>query len=104
MFRRNKHLGHGKTRDVSLGGMKLQNDLPVLGRNDVIIMRIWIDGVEQELRGLVVHTDKNIAGIMLIDMSKDITHAIFNFLKGMEVPLRMALGDYKKSSTPSALE
>jgi hypothetical protein len=95
MFRRDKHLGHGQTRDISLGGMMLKNDRTVLKRNDVIAMRIWINGVERVFRGLVIHTSEKQAGIMLIDLDKETLRTIFNFLRDMEVPLRMALGSYE---------
>ncbi len=94
MFRRDKHLGHGQTRDISLGGMMLQNDNTALKRNDVIAIRIWINGIEHVLRGLVIHTSEAQAGIMLIDLDKETLRAVFNFLRDMEVPLRMALGGY----------
>jgi len=97
VFRREKLLGHALTKDISLGGMMLQNDQPVLKRNDVIVLRIWMNGVEQFIRCLVIHTSNHFAGVMLIDMSKDASRAIFNFLKEMEFPLRMALGNLENA-------
>ena len=99
VFRREKLLGHAYTKDMSLGGMSLQTDLPMLNQNDMIILRIWMKGVEQVLRGLVVHASLKCAGIMLIDLNKDTSRTIFNFLRDMEVPLKMALGAFEKRST-----
>ena len=101
MFRRDTHLGHGLTRDISLGGMMLKNERTVLKRNDVIAIRIWINGSEQVLRGLVIHTSETQAGIMLIDMDKETLRAFFNFLREMEVPLKMALGGYEMHGQPA---
>lgn len=99
VFRRDKHLGHAQTKDVSLGGVLLQSDQPVLKRNDVIVLRIWMKGVEQAIRGLVIHTSQESAGVMLIDMSKEVSRAIFDYLREMDVPLKMSLGASDKYST-----
>jgi hypothetical protein len=103
VFRRDQLLAHAQTRDISLGGMKLQHGQPVLNRNDVVVLRVWMNGEEQVMRGLVVHASQESAGVMLIDMSRDTTRNMFDFLREMDVPLRMSLGSFgdhpaKKSS------
>jgi len=102
LFKRDQLLGHALTKDISLGGMMLQNGQPVLNRNDVIILRIWMRGVEQFMRGLVIHCSQESAGVMLIDMNKDTSLAFFNFLKEMETPLKMALDTFDKQSATKA--
>jgi hypothetical protein len=99
LFYRNRPLGHAQTKDISLGGIKLQSDKPMLSQNDLISMRLWVNGVEQTLRGLVIYTQHNFIGVMLIDMDRDRSSAMFNFLKEMQIPLKVALGQFKKSST-----
>jgi hypothetical protein len=98
LFKRDQPLGSAITKDISLGGMMLQNDQSILHRNDLIAIRIWVHGIEQVLRGLVIHTNQNYAGVMLIDMSKDVSRAFFDFLKEMQVPLNSALGTFPKDS------
>ncbi len=100
LFFRNRLLGHAQTKDISLGGIKLQSDKQILNRNDLISIRLWINGVEQTLRGLVVYTQQNFSGVMLIDMDRSRSSAMFNFLKEMQIPLQLALGQFKKGSTP----
>ncbi|MEJ2611233.1 MAG: PilZ domain-containing protein [Candidatus Thiodiazotropha sp.] len=91
LFKRDKLIGRAFTKDVSLGGMLIQNNCLALSRNDVITLKVWLDGVEQVVRCLVVHTSLHSIGVMLIDMSTDVKYEIFNYLKGKEVPLRDAL-------------
>lgn len=91
LFRRGQHIGSALTKDISLGGMMLQSEEPRLRRNDVVLLRVWIHGEEQMLRGFVIHTSQKRSGIMLIDMGKDTTRAYFNFLRDMDIPLRIAL-------------
>ena len=98
LFRRDQHLGHAQTKDISLCGMMLQNDEPVLKRNDVIVLRIWMEGMEQVMHGLVIHTANKCAGVMLIDMSKDASRAIFHYLREMDGPLKKALGTMEQRS------
>jgi len=98
VFRRDQLLGHAQTKDISLGGMKLQNGQPVLNRNDVIALRIWLNGEEHVMRGLVIHTSQRSAGVMLIDMSRDTSRVMFDFLREMEVPLSMSLGTFNNHS------
>jgi hypothetical protein len=62
-------------------------------------LRIQMKGVEQVLRGFVVHASHTGAGIMLIDLNKDTSKTIFSFLRDMEVPLKRALGTFEKSTT-----
>ena len=96
IFRRDKLLAHATTRDISLGGMQLQAEPPLLSPNDLIVLRLWMKGAEQVLRGVVVHATSQYAGVRLVDMSKETSHAMFDFLRDMEVPLRMALGAFEK--------
>ncbi|MGD8908552.1 MAG: PilZ domain-containing protein [Chromatiales bacterium] len=96
LFKRDRLLGSAKTKDISLGGMMLQNDTPQLNRNDLVAIRIWVNGVEQVMRGLVIHTDKKYAGVMLIDMNKDVSRAFFDFLREMRAPLKSALAASSK--------
>lgn len=91
LFRRGLHIGNAITKDLSLGGMMLMIDEPVLTRNDVVMLRLWIQGEELTLRGFVIYTSQNHSGVMLMDMSRDATRAYFNFLRDMEVPLKAAL-------------
>jgi hypothetical protein len=83
LFKRNDRLGHAHTTDISLGGMMLKSDQLVLNRNDVIMIRIWMKGEEHVMRGLVIHASGKQAGVMLIDMSNDVSLTMFNFLKEM---------------------
>jgi hypothetical protein len=98
LYRRDQLLGHALTKDVSLGGMMLQNEQPTLNRNDLVVLRMWVNGIEQIMRGLVIYTNQNYAGVMLIDMNKEVSRAFFDFLKEMQVPLKSALGTFPKDS------
>jgi len=91
IFRRDQHIGRAFTKDISLGGMTLQNDQPKMKRNDVIVLRAWIQGEELSIRGFVVHASSKYCGVMLIDMGKAASRAFFKYLRDMEAPLRMAL-------------
>lgn len=99
VFRRDKLLGHAQTEDISLGGMLLRNDRPSLKKNDVIRLRIRMNGEKQVMRCLVIHTSQQHAGVMMIDMSKDTSRAIIDFLKGHELPLKIALDRSEKQAT-----
>jgi hypothetical protein len=100
IFRRDKLLAHATTRDISLGGMLLQAEPPLLNPNDLIVLRVWMKGAEQVLRGVVVHATSPYAGVRLIDMSQDASRAMFDYLREMEVPLKMALGAFEKRTMP----
>lgn len=91
LFRRGQHIGNAMTKDLSLGGMMLSLDKQTLNPNDIVLLRVWIQGELQTLRGFVKYTFENQTGIMLIGMSRDATRAYFNFLRDMEIPLRAAL-------------
>jgi hypothetical protein len=98
LFKRDRPLGSAITKDLSLGGMMLQNDQSILSRGELIAIRMWVNGVEQIMRGLVIHTNQNYAGVMLIDMNKEVSRAFFDFLKEMQVPLKSALGTFPKGT------
>ena len=91
IFRSGQHNGNAVTKDMSLGGMMLLLDKPTLNPNEVILLRAWIQGKIQTLSGFVIYTSQTHSGIMLIGMSRDATRAYFNFLRDMDIPLRMAL-------------
>ena len=91
LVRRGRHIGSAKTKDLSLGGMTLLLDKPTLNPNDIVLLRIWIHGELQTLRGFVIYTSQAQSGVMLIGKSREATRAYFNFLRDMEVPLRSAL-------------
>ncbi|MES9992820.1 MAG: PilZ domain-containing protein [Candidatus Thiodiazotropha sp.] len=91
LFRRGQHIGSAVTKDLSLGGMTLLLEKQALNPNDIVLVRVWIHGELQTLRGFVIYTAENKSGIMLIGTSRDATRAYFNFLRDMDVPLRMAL-------------
>lgn len=95
LIRRGQHIGNALTKDLSLGGMMLLLDKHTLKPNEIVLLRVWIQGELQTLRGFVIYTSDNQTGIMLIGMSRDATRAYFNFLRDMETPLRMALDDTK---------
>jgi hypothetical protein len=98
LYKRDQHLGHAQTKDISLGGMTLNNQQPLVKNNDLINMRLWINGEAQVMRGLVIHTDHQSAGVMLIDMDKEVTRNFFSFLQEMKVPLHSALGLYDQET------
>lgn len=89
------------TRDISLGGMLLQTAPADLSPNEMVVLRVWMRGVEYVLRGIVVHASQVGAGIMLIDMNRATWLAIFNFLRELDVPLKMALGAFAQGHQPS---
>ncbi|MCG7913487.1 MAG: PilZ domain-containing protein [Candidatus Thiodiazotropha weberae] len=91
LIRRGQNIGSAVTQDLSLGGMALELEKPNLIPNDIVLLEVWIHGVVQTLRGFVIYTVKNKSGIMLIGMSKEATRAYFNFLRDMNIPLRMVL-------------
>jgi hypothetical protein len=97
LFKRDQPLGSTTTKDISIGGMTLQNTQSNLYTNDLIEIRIWIHGKEQFIRALVIHTRQNNAGVMLLDMKKEVSRAYFNFLNEMGVPLKVALGSYTQN-------
>jgi hypothetical protein len=98
LFKRDQLLGRAQTRDISLGGMMLQCETPALNRNDLIVLQLWVNGIEQVMHGLVIHTNNKVAGIMLIDMNRETSRAFVDFLKGMQVPLKSALSMFAKQS------
>lgn len=75
--------------------MTLLLDEPALNPNEIVLLRVWIQGELQTLRGFVIYTAEEHIGIMLIGMSKEATRAYFNFLKDMDIPLRWALDNNK---------
>ena len=91
LIRRGRHIGSAVTQDISLGGLALLLDKPILIPNDIVLLKVGIHGVLQTLRGFVIYTLENKSGIMLIGMSKEATRAYFNFLRDMNIPLRMVL-------------
>lgn len=95
LFRKGRHIGSAVTKDLSLGGMTLLLDEPALNPNEIVLLRVWIQGELQTLRGFVIYTAEEHIGIMLIGMSKEATRAYFNFLKDMDIPLRWALDNNK---------
>ncbi len=90
LYKREQPLGRVMTKDVSLNGMMLQNEQSALNRNDLISLRIWMNGEQQSMRGLVIYTNHQYAGIMLIDMKKETYRALFDFLKELEAPNKRA--------------
>jgi hypothetical protein len=100
VFKREQLIGHVLTKDISLGGMTLKSELPTLNRKDVIALRIWIDREEHILRGYVIHTSQEYTGVMLIDMNKTTTRALFEFLREMDIPLKNALNHTEKLTMP----
>lgn len=95
LIRSGRHIGSAVTRDMSLGGMKLLLDQTTLNPNEIVLMRVWIEGKQQTLRGFVIYTSENHSGIMLIGTSREATRAYFNFLRNMDIPLRLALDKSK---------
>jgi hypothetical protein len=97
LYRRGEHIGDAVTKDLSLGGMMLSLDEQTLNPNDIVLLRAWIQGELQTLRGFVIYSSNGQSGIMLIGMSRDATRAYFNFLREMDIPLRMALDKTRSS-------
>lgn len=97
-------MGQLMTKDISLSGMLLQTDPAKLNPNEMVVLRVWMKGVEHVLRGIVVHASQTGAGIMLIDMNRATWLAIFNFLRELDFPLKLALGTYAQGQqqTPAA--
>ncbi len=91
LVKRGHLIGSAVTKDLSLGGMTLLLDKPIVHPNDIVLLRVWLNGELQTLRGFVVYTSESRIGIMFIGMSKEATRAYFNFLREMRVPLRTAL-------------
>jgi hypothetical protein len=91
LVRRGRRIGSAVTEDLSLGGLALQQCTPDLKQNDIVLLRVWLHGEMQTLRGFVIYTSESKSGIMLIGMSRDATRAYFNFLRDMNIPLRMVL-------------
>jgi hypothetical protein len=92
VFRRDRLVGQLTTKDMSLSGMLLQTEPAKLNPNEMVVLRVWMKGVEHVLRGIVVHASQIGTGIMLIDMNRATWLAIFNFLRELDFPLKMALG------------
>ena len=53
LIRRGQHIGSAVTKDLSLGGMTLLLDKPILNPSDIVLLKIWINGELQTLRGFV---------------------------------------------------
>ncbi|MEJ2453655.1 MAG: PilZ domain-containing protein [Candidatus Thiodiazotropha sp.] len=86
LIKRDQPLGRVLTKDVSLSGMMIQDKQALLNRNDLISLRLWLNGEEQTMRGLVIYTNHQYAGIMLIDMKREASIAFFSFLKELDTP------------------
>ncbi|MEW8506447.1 MAG: PilZ domain-containing protein [Candidatus Thiodiazotropha sp.] len=91
LIRRGQYIGSAVTKDLSLGGITLLHEKSTLKPNEIVLLHVWIQGELQILRGFVIYTSENHSGIMLIGMCREATRAYFNFLRGMHIPLRMAL-------------
>jgi hypothetical protein len=91
LIQKGQHIGNAVTKDLSLGGVSLLLDNSPLNPNDIILLRVWIQGEVQTLQGYVIYTSQNLSGVMLIGMSKEATRAYFNFLRKLDIPLREAL-------------
>ncbi|MES9942704.1 MAG: PilZ domain-containing protein [Candidatus Thiodiazotropha sp. 6PLUC2] len=91
VFKKDNHIGNMTTKDISLGGMKLQSDGFSLGLNGVVLLRISIQGEEYLISGFVVHNSKETTGIMFYGMSRDTTRAYFKLLSELDIPLQRAL-------------
>ncbi|MCG7869327.1 MAG: PilZ domain-containing protein [Candidatus Thiodiazotropha taylori] len=91
LFRRGQPIGSAVTKDLSLGGLSLKLDKPALVPNDIVLIKVWMHGALQTLQGFVVYSDSQQSGVMLIGMSREATRAYFNFLRDMDIPLRMVL-------------
>jgi hypothetical protein len=83
LFKNGRHIGSAKAKNISLGGMLLQSDQSTLDQNDVILLRMWIEGAPHRLNGFVIHASPKQNGIMLIGMCKNTSRAYFNFLRDM---------------------
>jgi hypothetical protein len=84
LFKHGNHIGSTTTKDISLGGMMLQNDDPSLNLNDAILLRMSMQGEERAVSGFVTHSSQNIAGIMVTGMSRDTTRAYYKLLRDMD--------------------
>lgn len=104
VFRRDRLVGQLMTRDISLSGMLLQTDPAKLNPHEMVVLRVWMKGVEYVLRGIVIHASQGGAGIMLIDMNRATWLAIFNFLRELDFPLKQALGSnaQEQQQSPAA--
>jgi hypothetical protein len=91
LTRRGCDIGSAVTKDLSLGGLALELDDPILNPNDIVLVKVWMQGTQQTLRGFVIYADDKKCGVMLIGMSREATRAYFNFLKEMDIPLRMVM-------------
>jgi c-di-GMP-binding flagellar brake protein YcgR len=93
LFKRDLPIGRAMTKDISLGGMMLlsESEEPALNRNDLIAIRVLIDGEEVIMRGLVIHANDKFTGVMLIEMNKEVLRTLFDYLKEMRGPLKAAL-------------
>jgi hypothetical protein len=83
LFKSGHHIGSAFTKNISFGGMMLENNEPILNRNENILIRMWIEGSLHTLSGFVIHTSQNHKGIMLLGMCNDTKRAYFNFLRDM---------------------
>ena len=86
LFNREQPLGRVKTKNLSLTGVMIQDAQALLKRNDLFSLRIRLNGAEQAMRGLLIYTNHQHAGIMLIDMDRGTSRTLFDFLKEQEAP------------------
>ncbi|MES9833027.1 MAG: PilZ domain-containing protein [Candidatus Thiodiazotropha sp. DIVDIV] len=101
IFKNDHHIGSTITKDVSLGGMKIQSDGLSTSLSGVVLLQLSIQGEQFLVSGFVVHSSRKTSGIMFYGMSRDATRAYFNFLSQLEMPLRMAFRQsYKRSDQP----
>lgn len=83
LFKSGHHIGSAFTKNISLGGVMLENDQSIIDLNENIMLHMWIEGVLHTLSGCVVHTSQNHKGVMFIGMCNDTKRAYFNFLRNM---------------------
>jgi hypothetical protein len=81
LFKSGQHIGRAFTKNISFGGMMLEDDQSALSLNENIMLRMWIEGALHKLSGFVIHTSQDHKGIMLIGMCNDTKRAYFNFLR-----------------------
>jgi hypothetical protein len=81
LFKSGQHIGSAYTKNISFGGMLLEDDQPTPNLNETIMLCMWIEGALHKLSGFVIHTSQNHKGIMLIGMCNDTKRAYFNFIR-----------------------
>ena len=65
----NGRFDNSKTRDISVGGMSIENDIRQLHMNEVLHIKLTFgDNTRQQykLKGMVVHLSDDLAGIMFL--------------------------------------